>query len=93
MYIIILNCTYCLYLQFFYFPCISRTVSTFPFSLLDNLESLHLWNWGEVVHSLMVKSLDRASHQFRNQKNSGDLHLVDCVAVLQVCVLFNINYV
>jgi len=46
----------------FYFSRTSRTVSTFPFSLLDNLESLHLWNWGEVVHSLLVKSLDRASH-------------------------------
>jgi len=50
----------------FYFPCTSRIVSTFPFSLLDNLESLHLWNWGEAVHSLMVKTLDRAFHLFRN---------------------------
>jgi len=46
----------------FYFPCTSRTVSTFHFSLLDDLESLHLWNWGKVVHSLLVRSLDQASH-------------------------------
>jgi len=48
----------------FYFPRISRAVSSFPFSLLENLEMLNLWNWGEVVHSLLVKCLDRASHLF-----------------------------
>jgi len=66
----------------FYFPRTSRTVSTFPSSLIDNLESLHLWNWGETVHCLLVKSLDHASHLFRYQKNSGSLHLARCVVVL-----------
>ena len=77
----------------FYFPRTSRTVTTFPFSLLDNLQSLHLWNWCEAVHSLLVKSLDRASTQFRQQKNTSGLHLAGCVAVLQVSVWLNLNYV
>jgi len=77
----------------FYFPRTSRTVSTFPFTLLDNLQSLHMWNWCEAVHSLLVRSLDRASSQFRQQKNTGGLHLAGCVAVLQVFVWLNLNYV
>jgi len=73
----------------FYFPHTSGIVTTFPFGLLDNLQSLKLWNWGEVAHSLLVKSLDRASIQFRQQKNNDNQHLAGCVAVLQVCVCFN----
>jgi len=74
---------YCrLYILFlfvvFYFPRTSRIVSSFPFNLLDNLECLHMWNWGEVVHNYLVKTLDRASHLFRHQ--------FGCVPVLQVCV-------
>jgi len=37
-----------------YFPRTSRTISSFSFILLDNLESLHLWNWGKAVHSYLV---------------------------------------
>jgi len=77
---------YILFVFAVFFSRTSRTISTFPFSLLDDLESLHLWNWGEVIHFLLVKGLDRASHQFCNQKNSGGLHLAGCVAVLQICV-------
>jgi len=66
----------------FYFPRTSRTVTTFPFSLLDNLRSLHLWNWCEAVHSLLVKSLDRVSTQFCQQKKTSGLHLAGCVVVL-----------
>jgi len=73
----------------FYFPRTSRTVCSFPFNLLDNLECLHMWNWGEAVHSYLVKTLDRASHIFRQQTNTGGLHLCGCVPVLQVCV----NYI
>jgi len=76
----------------FYFPRTFRTVTTFPFRLLDNLQSLHRWNWCEAVHSLLVKSLDRASTQFRQQKNTDGLHLAGCVAVLQVFVWLNLNY-
>jgi len=57
-------------------------VNSFPF----NLECLHMWNWGEVVHSYLVKALDRASYLFRYQTNTGGLHLCGCVPVLQVCV-------
>jgi len=88
-------CRLCILLVFsvFYFPRTSRIVTTFPFSLLDNLQSIHMWNWCEVVHSLIVKSLDRAFTQFCQQKNTGSLHLVGCVAVLQVFIWLNLNYV
>jgi len=39
-------------------------VSYFPFSLLDNLATLNLRNWGEAIHSLLVKNLDWASYLF-----------------------------
>jgi len=70
----------------FYFPRTSRIVNLFPFNLLYNLECLHMWNWGEAVHSYLVKTLDQDSHLFWHQTNTVGLHLSSCVPVLQVCV-------
>ena len=42
----------------FYFPIKSRGVTNVSFSKLDNLDELHMYNWGFDVHSLIVSSLD-----------------------------------
>jgi len=78
----------------FYFPLTSMEVCIYPLSLLDRLEHLHLYNWGEAVHALLVRSLNHASEVFRTQKNASNLHLAGCVAVLQVSVtLFIVKHV
>ena len=72
----------------FYFPRTSRTVSTYPFNLLDSLEDLNVYNWGGAVLSMLISSLDRCSYSFHQQRNAHGLYLCGCVAVLQVSVKY-----
>ena len=59
----------------FYFPRTSRSFLSFPFSLLDNLDSLSMYNWGEAAHGLPVSSLGRACSTLNMQKTSAGVHL------------------
>jgi len=34
----------------FYFPRSYKNFCSFPFRLLDNLDALHMYNWGGAVH-------------------------------------------
>ncbi|XP_057422419.1 protein MAINTENANCE OF MERISTEMS-like [Lotus japonicus] len=68
----------------FYFPNTSDFVNMSMFRLLDELDSLHRYNWGMAVHDNLVFSLNRAAKNFNESKNSEDLWVSGCVAVLQV---------
>ena len=72
----------------FYFPRSYKNIRSFPFRLLDNLDALHMYNWGGAVHESVVSSITRASKVYYQQKNPCEIYLVGCVAVLQVCSKF-----
>jgi len=78
------DCIYCLDLLFSIFRKHLGLSLVFRFFLLDNLDSLNMYNWGEAVHGLLVSSLGRASETLNMQKNSAGVHLAGCVVVLQV---------
>lgn len=70
----------------FYFPWTSSIVNIGLVHLLDDLDSLHLFNWGVVVCDFLVASLSRAYEVLTEGRNSSQVHIVGCVAVLQVKV-------
>ena len=76
----------------FYFSRTSRTVCTYPFYLLDNLEDLNVYNWGGAVLSMLMSSLDRCSYVLHQQRNMHDLYLFECVPLLQVSA-FDIGFI
>jgi len=76
----------------FYFPRTSRTVCTYLFYLLDNLEDLNVYNWGGAVLSMLMSSLDRCSYVLHQQRNLHGLYLCGCVPLLQVSA-FDIGFI
>ena len=80
---------YCLHLLFFYFHKTSRTVCTYLFHLLDNVEDLNVYNWrGGGGLSMLISSLDRGSYVLHQQRNLQYLYLCGYVPLLQVSVSF-----
>ena len=73
-----------LLLYVFFLPRTSRTFSSFPFKVLDNLDALDGYNWGGAVYELIVSSLTRSSEVYNNQMNGREIYLASCVPVLQV---------
>jgi len=62
----------------------SRTFSSFPFKVLDNLDALDAYNWGGEVYDLIVYSLTRSSEVYNNQTNASEIYLIGCVPFVQV---------
>jgi len=71
----------------FYFSRSSRNNSTIYFHLLENVQNLNMYNWGAVVHSFLVQSLNRAALLYNQQHNTVAIQLLGCVVVLQVSII------
>lgn len=68
----------------FYFPQTTRTINTLPFSLLDDLDSLHRYDWGGKVYNNLVGSLNRTAPLLNERKNIESVSIAGCAALLQV---------
>jgi len=73
-----------LLLYVFFLPRTSKTFSSFPFKVLDNLDALDGYNWGSAVYELIVSNLTWSPEVYNNQKNAREIYLAGCVLVLQV---------
>lgn len=72
----------------FYFPRTTATVSSIPFKLLDNLDSLHMYNWGFAVYEYLAGSLSHAATHYNEARNSAQMHIAGCTALLQVLLFY-----
>lgn len=67
-----------------YFPNSKHTVHGALLRILDDIDSLHEYNWGVVVYDVLVDSLSHAADCLKDATNSYQLHISGCAAVLQV---------
>ncbi|XP_045791592.1 uncharacterized protein LOC123886308 [Trifolium pratense] len=69
-----------------YFPKKSRNVTSVPFKLLDDLNLLETYNWGQAVYEDLVESINTAAAKYA--QSGGDsgkkMILSGCSAILQL---------
>ncbi|GAU21333.1 hypothetical protein TSUD_189210 [Trifolium subterraneum] len=71
-----------------YFPRKSTNVCNVPFSLLDDLNMLDTYNWGQAVYDFLVDSITKAATTYAQGGAAGqEITLSGCSAVLQIWVL------
>ncbi|XP_052728105.1 uncharacterized protein LOC108347345 [Vigna angularis] len=75
----------------FYFPRNSNVINSVPFSKLDNINDLNIYNWGDVVHGLIVSSLNRACNKYNSRSYHEVIHMAGCATVLQLWVVEHIS--
>ncbi|XP_045802194.1 uncharacterized protein LOC123895748 [Trifolium pratense] len=72
-----------------YFPKKSRNVTSVPFKLLDDLNLLETYNWGQAVYEDLVESINTAAAKYA--QSGGDpgkeITLSGCSAILQIWVV------
>ncbi|XP_052735528.1 uncharacterized protein LOC128197514 [Vigna angularis] len=68
----------------FYFPRNSNVINSVPFSKLDNINDLNIYNWGDAVHGLIVSSLNRACNKYNSRSYHEVIHMAGCATVLQI---------
>jgi len=71
----------------------NRDGIVFPkiFKLVDDLQSIGKYNWGNLVYDYLVGSLCSASRALKYESNTSHIHLFGCVYMLQVkfcCFIF-----
>ena len=71
----------------------NRDGIVFPkiFKLVDDLQSIGKYNWGNLVYDYLVGSLCSASRALKYESNTSNIHLFGCVYMLQVkfrCFIF-----
>ncbi|GAU21334.1 hypothetical protein TSUD_189200 [Trifolium subterraneum] len=67
-----------------YFPRKSTNVCNVPFSLLDDLNMLDTYNWGQAVYDFLVDSITKAATTYAQGGAAGqEITLSGCSAVLQ----------
>lgn len=71
----------------FYFPKKSIHVCNMPCSVLDDLDSLCLYDWGSAVHQNLVQNLHKCKIKIISKKISKSMGLSGNVAVLQVTLV------
>ncbi|XP_017438124.1 uncharacterized protein LOC108344169 [Vigna angularis] len=75
----------------FYFPRNSNVINSVPFSKLDNINDLNIYNWGDDVHGLIVSSLNRACNKYNRRSYHEVIHIAGCATVLQLWVVEHIS--
>ncbi|KOM43730.1 hypothetical protein LR48_Vigan05g133500 [Vigna angularis] len=69
----------------------SNVINSVPFSKLDNIDELNIYNWGDAVYSLIKSSLNRAADKYNRKTYHDAIHIAGCAAVLQLWVLEHIS--
>ena len=77
-----------LVLSYFLFPTTFQKVNTNLLPLLDDRANLGRYAWGKVVYEFLVSGLNRAAASKQVKKCRGNLHIQDCIALLQVIFFF-----
>ncbi|QCD90005.1 uncharacterized protein LOC114174508 [Vigna unguiculata] len=64
----------------------NRDEIVFPkiFKLVDDLQSIGKYNWGNLVYDYLVGSLCSASRALKYESNTSHIHLFGCVYMLQL---------
>ena len=68
----------------FLMPKTTESINEELYKYVDDLDTLDEYAWGIIVYHYLVVGLNRASRRLHEEKNSREINITGCVAVLQV---------
>ena len=81
------------YWEYMSFCCqsIAKEFFLFLFNIVDDLGSVSKYNWGGLVYDYLVESICNALMFLRDKGNTTQFHVVGCVYLLQVIIVWIIS--